>query len=94
MEEPQAHLLRAQEDLSNKDVKGAAAEIRMAGTFLKIQEKRLGAVVSVRGSVVDVRFDATILPPIYSVLRAGRAGPGRRSRCWRSGTRITCAGSR
>jgi hypothetical protein len=41
MEEPQAHLLRAQEDLSNKDVKGAAAEIRMAGTFLKIQEKRL-----------------------------------------------------
>jgi hypothetical protein len=41
MEEPQAHLLRAQEDLSNKDVKGAAAEIRMAGTFLKLQEKRL-----------------------------------------------------
>ena len=30
----------------------------------------LGVVVSVRGSVVDVRFDKH-LPPIYSVLRAG-----------------------
>ena len=30
----------------------------------------LGAVVSVRGSVVDVRFDQR-LPPIYSLLRAG-----------------------
>lgn len=30
----------------------------------------LGTVVSVRGSVVDVRFDEH-LPPIYSVLRAG-----------------------
>ncbi|RWX43285.1 ATP synthase alpha/beta family, beta-barrel domain, partial [Candidatus Electrothrix marina] len=30
----------------------------------------LGTVVSVRGSVVDVRFDKH-LPPIYSVLRAG-----------------------
>jgi len=29
-----------------------------------------GTVVSVRGSVVDVRFDEH-LPPIYSVLRAG-----------------------
>ena len=28
----------------------------------------LGAIVSVRGSVVDVRFDEH-LPPIYSVLR-------------------------
>src|SRR5271167_768252 len=33
----------------------------------------LGAVVSVRGSVVDVRFDEH-LPPIYSVLRAGDKG--------------------
>jgi F-type H+/Na+-transporting ATPase subunit beta len=32
-----------------------------------------GAVVSVRGSVVDVRFDRS-LPPIYSVLRAGAEG--------------------
>src|SRR5664280_1304099 len=32
-----------------------------------------GVVVSVRGSVVDVRFDAH-LPPIYSVLRAGEGG--------------------
>jgi F-type H+-transporting ATPase subunit beta len=31
---------------------------------------RRGAVVSIRGSVVDVRFDG-ILPPIYSVLRCG-----------------------
>ena len=30
----------------------------------------LGAVASVRGSVVDVRFDGQ-LPPIYSVLRSG-----------------------
>ena len=29
-----------------------------------------GVVVSVRGSVVDMRFD-TQLPPIYSLLRAG-----------------------
>jgi F-type H+-transporting ATPase subunit beta len=32
-----------------------------------------GVVVSVRGSVVDVRFDRH-LPPIYSVLRAGGEG--------------------
>src|ERR1700723_408666 len=32
-----------------------------------------GAVVSVRGSVVDVRFDGP-LPPIYSVLHAGEQG--------------------
>jgi hypothetical protein len=41
MEEPQMHLLRAQEDLAKKDVKAAANEIRRADTFLKIQEKRL-----------------------------------------------------
>src|SRR5271170_1454032 len=33
----------------------------------------LGAIVSVRGSVVDIRFDEH-LPPIYSVLRAGDEG--------------------
>src|SRR5471032_2907141 len=32
-----------------------------------------GVVVSVRGSVVDIRFDEH-LPPIYSVLRAGDHG--------------------
>ena len=32
-----------------------------------------GAIVSVRGSVVDVRFDQH-LPPIYSVLHAGEEG--------------------
>jgi len=31
----------------------------------------VGAVISVRGSVVDVRFDGH-LPPIYSVLRTGK----------------------
>ena len=36
----------------------------------------LGSVVSVRGSVVDVRFDEH-LPPIYSVLRAGDEGADR-----------------
>src|SRR5450432_3946878 len=36
----------------------------------KASTKNLGQVVSVRGSVVDVRFDGH-LPPIYSVLRAG-----------------------
>jgi F-type H+/Na+-transporting ATPase subunit beta len=33
----------------------------------------IGAVVSVRGSVVDVRFERC-LPPIYSMLRAGEKG--------------------
>src|SRR5580658_6252151 len=32
-----------------------------------------GVVVSVRGSVVDIRFENR-LPPIYSVLRAGEQG--------------------
>ena len=34
------------------------------------EQNNFGTVVSVRGSVVDVRFDVD-LPPIYSVLRAG-----------------------
>jgi phage terminase Nu1 subunit (DNA packaging protein) len=45
MEEPQNHFMRAQDDLSRKDAKGAANEMRLAGTFLKIQEKRLEASV-------------------------------------------------
>src|ERR1039458_2627198 len=36
----------------------------------KTSSTNLGAVTSVRGSVVDVRFDGP-LPPIYSVLRSG-----------------------
>ena len=36
----------------------------------KTSLSNLGVVVSVRGSVVDIRFDEH-LPPIYSVLRAG-----------------------
>src|SRR5450755_3360143 len=35
--------------------------------------RNVGTVVSVRGSVVDVRFDAH-LPPVYSLLRAGPEG--------------------
>ena len=35
----------------------------------KTSHSNLGAVVSVRGSVVDIRFDAH-LPPIYSLLHA------------------------
>ena len=36
----------------------------------KISLSNLGVVVSVRGSVVDIRFDEH-LPPIYSVLLTG-----------------------
>jgi len=39
----------------------------------KTSPPNLGAIVSVRGSVVDIRFDKH-LPPIYSVLRAGDEG--------------------
>ena len=39
----------------------------------KTGSSNLGAVVSVRGSVVDIRFDAN-LPPIYSLLRTGING--------------------
>ena len=53
---------------------------------------RRGIVVSVRGSVVDIRFDEH-LPPIYSLLRAGEKDKSS-SKCWRSSTRITCAGLR
>jgi len=35
--------------------------------------QNLGSVVSVRGGVVDVRFDRR-LPPIFSVLHAGAEG--------------------
>ena len=38
-----------------------------------------GVVTSVRGSVVDVRFEGS-LPPIYSLLRAGKIRKSR-SRC-------------
>lgn len=39
----------------------------------KSSASNLGAVLSVRGSVVDIRFDEH-LPPIYSVLHAGGEG--------------------
>ena len=41
-----------------------------AGMETKTTSSNLGVVASVRGSVVDVRFDG-LLPPIYSVLHAG-----------------------
>jgi F-type H+-transporting ATPase subunit beta len=37
------------------------------------RSSNLGAVISVRGSVVDIRFEDH-LPPIYSLLRAGQEG--------------------
>lgn len=39
----------------------------------KAGSPNLGTVASVRGSVVDIRFDER-LPPIYSLLRAGTEG--------------------
>jgi F-type H+-transporting ATPase subunit beta len=45
------------------------ARVELKGTGTETSSNR-GAVVAVRGSVVDVRFDRR-LPPIFSVLRAG-----------------------
>src|SRR3990167_4163067 len=45
----------------------ARQQIRSAAQGTRVNS---GIVVSVRGSVVDVRFDEQ-LPPIYSILRAG-----------------------
>ena len=39
----------------------------------KTSPSNVGVVVSVRGSVVDIRFDVHV-PPIHSVLRAGDEG--------------------
>jgi F-type H+-transporting ATPase subunit beta len=54
----------------------AGSEMRMKRKDSRMPEASLprrGIVVSVRGSVVDIRFDEH-LPPIYSVLRAGEKG--------------------
>ena len=56
----------------------------------KAHPANLGVVVSVRGSVVDIRFDEH-LPPIYSVLRLERTKRSS-SKCWRSVMRVACAG--
>lgn len=40
---------------------------------VKIAPFNLGAVISIRGSVVDIRFEEK-LPPIYSLLRTGKKG--------------------
>ena len=37
------------------------------------KHSNIGVVTSVRGTVVDVRFEHS-LPPIYSLLRRGRTG--------------------
>ena len=39
----------------------------------KLSSKNLGTVISVRGSVVDISFEK-YLPPVYSLLRAGKDG--------------------
>jgi F-type H+-transporting ATPase subunit beta len=39
----------------------------------KTSPSNVGVVISVRGSVVDIRFDVHV-PPIHSVLRAGDEG--------------------
>src|SRR6476469_391384 len=46
---------------------------RPAQCYAFAMASNLGAVVAVRGSVVDVRFDERV-PPIYTMLRAGDAG--------------------
>jgi F-type H+-transporting ATPase subunit beta len=46
---------------------------RMNQAIGEVPQPNRGTIVSVRGSVVDVRFDK-YLPPIYSVLRTGEKG--------------------
>lgn len=63
LEEPQAHLQSAQEDLSNKDLNGAAAEIRRADTFLKIQENKLAvASAELLGLAKDIESGKAVSP--------------------------------
>lgn len=61
MEEPQNHFMRARDDLSRKDAKGAASEMRLAGTFLKIQEKRLEASVKQLNDLADGIESGTVV---------------------------------
>src|SRR5271165_2008147 len=56
-----------------KDVSMATSNPQFTNTENKTGSSNLGVVVSVRGSVVDIRFDEH-LPPIYSVLHAGDDG--------------------
>jgi len=58
----------------------------------KAPVSNLGEVVSVRGSVVDIRF-ANHLPPIYTLLRAGAEAKSP-LRLRPNSTRIACAGLR
>ena len=53
-------------------LKGQVAKMIQSATSARgTGRANLGVVTSVRGSVVDVRFDES-LPPIYSLLRAGK----------------------
>jgi hypothetical protein len=63
MDEPQAHLLRAQEDLSNKDTQNAAAEIRMADNFLNIQGIRLAISTKQLGDLANDIESGAITSP-------------------------------
>jgi F-type H+/Na+-transporting ATPase subunit beta len=58
--------------LADRQAPRAAKGLNMLGQQT-VKIPLLGAIVSVRGSVVDIRFDEH-LPPIYSVLRAGDEG--------------------
>src|SRR3989338_4060268 len=55
--------------------KACVQEYNSCGGTMNIKNSftNLGAVVSVRGSVVDIRFDK-YLPPVYSLLRTGKDG--------------------
>jgi hypothetical protein len=63
MDEPQAHFLRAQEDLSNKDTKNAVAEIRMAANFLNIQGIRLAISTKQLGDMANDIESGAITSP-------------------------------
>jgi len=63
MNAPQMHIMHAQIYLSQKDAGAAAAEIRRAGTFLKIQEKRLAAASQLLSNLAnDVESGIVVSP--------------------------------
>jgi hypothetical protein len=85
--------LRSMRDVRGHYIQATDGEIGHVEDFIiDDQTWAMGTVVSVRGSVVDIRFD-THLPPIYTVLRAERKNKSS-SKCWRSAMRVTCAGLR
>ena len=52
-----------------RHAEGSPGEAREEHRGARTDLENLGSVVSVRGSVVDVRFDER-LPPVHSVLRS------------------------